>query len=76
MENIDILCILGLRGWAVLVKPMPTDQPNMVQSNFLIIFNLKYKNIVGPFFAKSCCIPKLALLVPTPRPMAVTDILL
>ena len=67
MEKIDIQCIQGTMGQAVLVKCMPADWPK--KANF---YNLKNKiqNNLGLLISKSFCRPKLALSVSAPQPTA------
>ena len=51
-EKSDISCIKGPMGWAVLVKCMFADQPNMGRSNLFEHFEFKIQNNFGSVLGK------------------------
>ena len=53
MEKIDISCILGPMGWAVLVKHIPANLPNVGRSNAFDHFEFKIQHNLGLFRVKS-----------------------
>ena len=62
MEKNFILCIKGTMGWAVLVKSMPANLPNMGRSNVFDHFEFRIKNYFGSVLCKKLSWSKIGVV--------------